>query len=296
MSIPRSWLFVPGDSEKKLAKSDESDADAVILDLEDSVAPAQKTLARKTVLDHLSDRPLLERQSELWVRLNAIDDGCLSDLAAVLQGVPNGVVLPKCNGPADVLRVSHWLDALEVAHTIEHQIRVLPIVTETALGTLRVSEFAGAHLPRLVGLTWGAEDLSTELGASTNRAPDGGWAFTYRLVRSQVLLAAKASGIAAIETLHSDFRDEDGLRTTSLQAAEEGFEGRLAIHPAQVTSINESFAPTAEHVAHAQNVLAAFAEAGEGVASLEGKMLDRPHKTQAQAVLARHEAAKSRKN
>ena len=294
---PRSWLFIPGDSARKLGKADDSGADAVILDLEDSVAPESKSAAREKVLAHLMSRPRGGRTSELWVRINPLDDAALQDLAAVMLGQPDGIMIPKTNGAGDVARLSHYLDAFEAAHGLPAgSTRILPVATETAAGTLKLLEFADLVLPRLIGLTWGAEDLSTALGASTNLDPAGGWALVYRLARVQVLLAAKAAGVAAIETLYVDFRDEEGLRQTSTQAAAEGFSGRIAIHPAQVGPINSAFAPSAEVIAHARRIIAAFdAQPGAGTVGLDGRMIDIPHLKQARNQLALHDSITNRR-
>lgn len=293
---PRSWLFVPGDGDRKLDKADATGADALILDLEDSVAPANKPAARRTVRAFLDARPPGSRGPALWVRVNPLDEGALEDLAAVLGGAPDGVVLPKIEGPEDVRRLGHCLDALEVREGLAPgRTRVLPVATETAAAPFRLGDFAGAAPPRLAGLTWGAEDLSAALGAATPRDESGGWTQTYLVVRSLVLLAAKAAGVQAIDTLYVDFRDADGLRASSLAAAREGFTGRLAIHPAQVGPINEAFAPSEADVAHARRVLAAFAaQPGAGAVGLDGKMLDIPHLKQARALLARHETFATR--
>ncbi|SPJ23922.1 HpcH/HpaI aldolase/citrate lyase family protein [Palleronia abyssalis] len=294
---PRSWLFIPGDSERKLAKADMSGADALILDLEDSVAPAGKAAARDLVLEHLAARPGDARRPLIYVRVNPLDEDALGDLTAVMPGAPDGIVLPKTQGADDVRVLSLWLDAFEAAHGIAAgRTRILPVATETAAGTLKLAEFAEIPLPRLIGLTWGAEDLSAALGAATNLDPETGqWALIYRMARVQVLLAAKAAGVAAIDTLHIDFRDEAGLRQSSSRAAGEGFAGRLAIHPAQVAPINDSFAPSPEVVAHAERVVAAFeAEPGAGTVGLDGKMIDIPHLKQAQTVLNLHRAIAGR--
>lgn len=291
----RSWLFVPGDSEKKLAKGAETGADALILDLEDSVAPARKPIARDMVREYLS-AAARTGGSQLWVRINALDEGGIDDLAAVVRAAPDGIVVPKVDGPLDLVRLGHYLDALERRDDVSHAIRMLPVASETAKAPFRFGHYADHHLPRLVGITWGAEDLSSALGASTNKGPDGEWAFTYRVVRSACLLAAKASGVQAIDTLHVDFRDEAGLRASSIAAAQEGFTGRIAIHPAQVATINEAFMPSADDVAHARRVVALFAAAPEaGTIGLDGRMLDIPHLKQAQKVLALHEAYASRR-
>ncbi len=284
----RSLLFIPGDSEKKLAKADGSGADAVILDLEDSVVPARKKTARELVRACLSARAGQDRHQELWVRINPLDNrDCAADLAAIVPENPNGIMLPKANGPDDVLRLSHKLDELEAAAGISNgAVKVLPIATETALAPFRLGEYATAGLSRLAGLTWGAEDLSTAIGASTNRSADGQLAFTYMMVRSLTLLAAAAASVQAIEGVYSDFRDAEGLSRSCQAARSEGFTGRLAIHPTQVAVINESFLPTDEEVAMARRVIAAFAENPEaGAVGIDGRMYDLPHLNQAQRTL-----------
>jgi citrate lyase subunit beta/citryl-CoA lyase len=292
MSI-RSFLFVPGDSERKLAKGQASKADALILDLEDAVAPARKPLARGMVADYLAQAS--SRSPELWVRINPLDEGGLDDLAAVVRAAPDGIVVPKTDGPADVLRLSHTLDALERRDAVATPIRILPVATETARAPFRLGDYAGTPLPRLYGLTWGAEDLSSAIGASTNKDAAGEWAFTYRMVRSACLLAAKAAGVAAVETLFADFRDQDGLHASCIAAAQEGFTGRIAIHPGQVAVINAAFMPSGAAVAHAQRVIAAFdANPDAGAVGLDGMMLDRPHLSQAQHVLRLHAAYAAR--
>lgn len=291
--VPRSWLFVPGDSDRKLAKAEGAGADALILDLEDSVAPDAKAAAREKVCAHLSGRPRMARDTALYVRINPIADTALADLAAIMPGDPDGIVLPKTGSAEDVRLVSHWLDAFEAAagHP-PGRTRILPVVTETAAGTLRLMQFADTPLPRLIGLTWGAEDLSAALGAATNLDPaTGDWALVYRMARVQVLLAARAAGVAAIDTLHVDYRDEAGLLASSRRAGSEGFDGRLAIHPAQVAPINAAFSPSDEALAHARRVIAAFdATPGAGTVGLDGRMIDLPHLKQARNLLARQAA------
>jgi len=289
MTHLRSFLFIPGDSEKKLAKADTTGADALILDLEDSVSAANKPLARELVPAFLHERPRAARASQLWVRINPLDtELALPDLAAIIAADPDGLMLPKANGPADVLRLSYYLDALEAAGGIAAgSVKILPVATETAIAPFTLGDYAKAGLTRLLGLTWGAEDLAAAIGASTNLAPSGAWAFTYMLARSLTLLAAHAAGVAAIDTLYVDFRDDAGLRAASRAARAEGFTGRIAIHPAQVAGINESFSPSPEEIDHAERVLAAFAAApGAGTVGLDGKMLDIPHLKQAQHLLA----------
>ena len=288
---PRSWLFIPGDSEKKLGKADATGADALILDLEDSVAPSRKAEARALVRAHLDARPG-KRDPLLYVRVNPLDECVLEDLAAVMPGRPDGIMLPKPEDAADIAHLSHYLDAFEAANGIEiGATKILPVMTETPGSALKLASFAGADLPRLIGLTWGAEDLSASLGASTNQAPGGGWALTFRIARSNLLLAAKAAGVAPIDTLHVDFRDTEGLTAHSEEAATEGFLGRLAIHPAQVAPINAAFAPSEASVTHARRIVEAFeANPGAGTVGLDGKMVDIPHLKQARQVLALHEA------
>lgn len=289
----RSMLFIPGDSEKKLAKVAECGADAVILDLEDAVAPQNKEAARERVTAFLAGTPRGKRPSQYWVRVNPFDTGLtLTDLAAVMGGAPEGIMQPKTNSPEDVRRLSHYLDAFEAAQGIAPgSTMILPVATETAAAPFTLGDFAHAGLERLVGLTWGAEDLAAAVGASGNRDVSGEWAFTYRMVRSLTLLAAHAAGVQALDTLYVDFRDDEGLRGSCRAARAEGFTGRIAIHPAQVAGINASFMPSAEEIAHAQRVLDAFAaNPGAGTVGLDGKMIDIPHFKQAETVLAQARA------
>ncbi|MGB6244328.1 MULTISPECIES: CoA ester lyase [Gordonia] len=280
----RSFLFVPGDSTKKLSKIAESPADAIILDLEDSVAPARKPIARELVAQTLAASP---GTAQLWVRINPLVSGlALADLAAVVTEGLAGVMIPKVDGPADVLAVSHYLDALETAAGIAGGARLLPVATETAQAPFALGEYRGAGLSRLYGLTWGAEDLSADVGATTNLAPDGEWTHTYRTVRSMTLLGAKAAGVEAVETLYVDIADREGLAESCRWARSEGFSGRIAIHPAQVETINAAFTPSAEEVDYARRVVDAFDQTADGAVALDGKMLDAPHLKQAVAVLA----------
>ncbi len=288
----RSWLFIPGDSEKKLGKGDASGADVLILDLEDSVAAPAKAAARVLVRSFLDARPG-PRPSQLWVRINPLHSGlALDDLVAIVPGRPDGVMIPKADGPAELERLSHYLDALEAQHGLEAgAVRILPVATETAAAPFQLGDYAKADLPRLAGLTWGPEDLATALGASTNLDETGRWALTFRMVRSLTLLGARAAGVQAIDTLYVDFRDEDGLRTSCQAARAEGFTGRLAIHPAQVAVINAAFRPSGEEIDFARRVVAAFeANPSTGTVSLDGRMLDIPHLKQARQVLAEGES------
>jgi len=289
----RSFLFIPGDSEKKLGKVDATPADAFIFDLEDAVAPARKPVARAMVPAFIRDRPKGQRRSQLWVRVNPLDTPwTLEDLAAIVPAAPDGIMLPKVNGPEDVREVSHYLSALETAAGIEPgAIKILPVATETAISPFRLGDYAGAGLTRLYGLTWGAEDLSSAIGASGNTDETGQWALTYRMVRSLCLLGAHAAGGEAVDTLYVDFRDPDGLRASCKAARAEGFSGRIAIHPAQVEVINEAFSPSPDEIAFAQRVVDLFAANPDaGTLGLDGKMLDIPHLKQAHKTLAMHEA------
>ena len=290
MNVPlRSLLFIPGDSDKKLAKVADCGADAVILDLEDSVAPAQKADARKRVADFLGTAPRGAGAPRYWVRINPLDSGLLlEDLAQIMPAAPDGIMQPKTNGPACVRQVSHYLDAFEAAGgALDAATAIIAIATETAIAPFHLGEFAGAGLSRLAGLTWGAEDLATAIAASGNRAANGDWMFTFQMARALCLLAAHASGVQAIETLHADFRDEAGLRAACQAARAEGFSGRLAIHPAQVAIINAAFLPSVAEMDHARRIIEAFAATpGAGTIGLDGKMVDIPHLKQAERLLA----------
>lgn len=285
----RSLLFVPADSERKIARAYSTEADALIFDLEDSVAPDRKAAARMDLAEVLKSLPE-DRRWKTFVRINPMGSGlALDDLRAVMGPGLDGVMSPKSERAADLLRLSHALDMAEVfADLPPGQVGILPVVTETAKAVLRLPEFA--ELPaidRLVGLTWGGEDLATDIGALTNRRDDGVWDDTFRLARSLCLLAASSAGVAAIDTLHADFRDQAGLVETCRQARRSGFTGKLAIHPDQPAVINAAFTPSDEEISQARAVIAAFeATGGAGVASLDGRMLDLPHRLQAERLLA----------
>ncbi len=288
----RAMLFIPGDSEKKLAKAAEVKADAIIIDLEDSVAAPRKEAARKMALEFLKAAPQAARKSKLFVRINPLEsDAPRQDLAAVIAGQPDGIVFPKAAGVASVETISKELDALEKQHGVTSPTPILAIAAETAIGVLTAGEYAKAKPQRLIGLSWGPWDLAADLGAATNRDADGNFGFTYRMAMSLTLLGAKAAGVLAIDTPHTDFKDEQGLLALCKSIRRDGWNGKLAIHPAQVDVINEGFRPTAEEVAHAERVIAAFDTAATGVASLDGVMLDLPHLKQARNVLALRDAA-----
>jgi len=281
----RSMLFVPGDSERKLAKGESCGADALVLDLEDSVPADRIAVARAMVREYLgSHRDRTHPQ--LWVRINPLStDKALADLAAITGGAPDGILLPKTCSADDIVVAGHYLSALEVREGLAPGgIRIFAVATETPTALFTMGSFAGCS-PRLAGLTWGAEDLSAALGAASNRDEKGELEFTYRLARSLCLAAAMAANVQPLDTVFVDFRDSEGLRAESRAAARAGFTGKIAIHPDQVPIINEAFTPTAEDVAHARRVIEAFA-AGAGTVALDGKMLDMPHLKQAQRVLA----------
>jgi citrate lyase subunit beta/citryl-CoA lyase len=283
----RSWLFVPGDSEKKLAKVAECGADVVIVDLEDAVAPQAKHLARPLACKWLTaHRGCASRR---WVRINALDTALWrEDLAAVMPGVPDGIMVPKASGPEQLQGLA--------AEIYEHEqrlgiptgsTRLLPLVSETPAAAIGITSYAAASLPRLAGLTWGAEDLSAAIGASRKRDEHGRWTDAFRMVRAQVLLTAHACGVLPIDTLHADFRDIEGLERVARESHADGFAGMLAIHPSQVPVINAAFMPSEEEIAEARRIVAAFAASpGTGALQLEGRMLDQPHLEQARKLLA----------
>ncbi|MGC1271336.1 MAG: CoA ester lyase [Croceibacterium sp.] len=287
----RSWLFVPGDSEAKLAKVATSGADVVIVDLEDAVAPGAKAHARVLARDWLSaHRPkvLSGNGFARWVRINALDTPLWrEDLAMAMAGAPDGVMVPKAAGPEQLQSLAGELYEHEQRHGIANgSTRILPLVSETAAAALVIAAYATAPIPRLAGLTWGAEDLSAALGASRKRDARGVWTDTFRMVRATVLLAAHARGVAAVDTLHADFRDLDGLKKVAEASHADGFSGMLAIHPAQVPIINAAFSPNAEAIAEAQAIVEAFAaNPGAGALQLDGRMIDQPHLVQARKLL-----------
>lgn len=285
MRILRSMLFVPGDSEKKLAKAASTPADALILDLEDAVAVERLETARGMVCEYLLQHP--RGQQQAWVRINPLQtELALKDLAAVMPGRPDGIVLPKPLNARDVIQLDHFLSALETREGIAlGSTRIIPVATEVAGALFELNSYAGAS-PRLAGLTWGAEDLATAVGASTNKDAHGEFDFTFQLARSMCLLAASHAQVQAIDTLTVDFRDTDRLTKDVLRARQSGFTGKLAIHPDQVLPIHAGLAPDAHEVAHAQRIVDAFAQAGgAGAVQLDGKMVDKPHLTQALRLL-----------
>jgi len=285
----RSFLFVPADSERKLAKGAESGADAIILDLEDSVAAGRKVGARETALAYLKRHAPETKRPRLVVRVNALDTGLAdADLDGVVAGRPDMILLPKAEGGAAVIHLDAKLTAREAIHGLpEGSIKILALATETAASLFLCGTYRDASA-RLIGVTWGAEDLSAELGSETNRDADGRFTSPYMLARNLSLAAAASARVQAIDTVYADFRDMEGLREEAIEARRDGFTAKMAIHPAQVAIINEVFTPAADEIAKAQSVVAAFAaDPSAGVVAIEGVMYDRPHLTRAERLLAR---------
>jgi citrate lyase subunit beta/citryl-CoA lyase len=273
----RSLLFVPGDRPDRMAKALGVGADALILDLEDSVAASAKPEARRAVAEFLH----ANATAPLWVRINPLDSGeAERDLAAILSGHPDGIVLPKAEGGASVAELTRRLTEAGNATA-----QILPIATETPAAMFQLGSYGG--LRRLAGLTWGAEDLPAAIGATSAREPDGRYTPPIELARSLCLFGAAAAGVAPIETVYPAFRDLEGLAAYAARARRDGFTGMMAIHPDQVAPINAAFTPSEAELAHARAVVAAFdANPGAGALSLDGRMIDRPHLVQAQRTLA----------
>ena len=274
MSEPRSWLFVPADSERKIAKALDSEADAIIFDLEDSVAPALKSVAR----DLLKDLPQRSGGPEWWVRINPIgSEHHKDDLELIGVADIHGIVLPKAEGGADVVQLAHRTGSIPI-HAI---------VTETAASLFNLLSYRDPKSP-LAAMSWGAEDLSAALGASSKYDKSGELGFTYRLARTLCLAGAVAAGVQPVDGVFADFKDDKGLKAEAETARSDGFTGKLAIHPAQVPIINAAFTPSAEDVSHAEAIVAAFeTHPDAGVLSVGGRMVDRPHLVQARRVLQR---------
>jgi citrate lyase subunit beta/citryl-CoA lyase len=285
----RSLLFVPADGGSKLEKAMASGADAVILDLEDSIAPERKVHARMAALEFLRAAQSKTPRPRLLVRVNGLDTGMTdADLEAVVPGKPDAILFPKAEGGATVTHLDAKLAVREaIAGLPDGTIKILAQTVESAAGLFSAGTYRHSSA-RLIGMTWGPEDLSAELGAEANREADGTLTEPYRLARSFCLFGAAAAKVPAIETIHVDFRNAEVLRRDTELARRDGFTGRLAIHPAQVAVINEVFTPSAEQIAKAMAVVAAFAaQPGAGTVGIDGKMFDRPHLLRAQALLAR---------
>lgn len=287
----RSLLFVPGDSERKLQKALDSGADVLILDLEDSVAPSSKTKARQICAEFLRSHAG-KRSPVPYVRVNDLTSGLTdNDLAAIMPAAPAGIMLPKADSADDVTLLSAKLRVFEAQNGLADGVTsILPIITETPAGVLAAHTHARANT-RLSGLTWGAEDLSAAIGARSPRDEEGSYTAVFQHARTVTLLAAAAAGVAAVDTVFPAFRDEDAFRRECVAAERDGFTAKMAIHPAQVPVINEVFTPSAEALARAGAVVAAFREAGDaGVVAIDGKMYDRPHLRLAERLLARPSA------
>jgi len=285
----RSLLFVPADSAKKLDKAMTSGADALIVDLEDSIALDGKARARESAAAFLKEAMSATARPYLMVRVNGLQTGLTdADLDAIAPARPDAIMLPKAEGGASVVHAAAKLAVSEALSGLpDSHIKILPIATETAAALFLAGTFAGASA-RLIGLTWGAEDLSAELGAHANRDAQGDWLDPYRLARSLCLAGAAAAAVPAIDTVYVDFRNVEGFRRECGEAGRDGFLGKMAIHPAQVPIINAAFTPTPEARAHAQAIIDAFAaNPGAGVVGIGGVMYDRPHLTRAEQLLVR---------
>lgn len=282
----RSLLFVPGDSEKKFAKARSIGADVLILDLEDSVAPSMKEAARAQVAALLDNRSA--RDWSFFVRVNPFDTGMtFDDLAAVVKPGLDGLLIPKANGAADIARIGEELDRLEAkAGIAPGTVRIAVVATETPLAMFNLGSYTPPH-PRLIALTWGAEDLAAAIGATGNKQEDGHWTDPYRLARSLCLYAAASAGVAPVDTLYADFRNPEGLEADCRRARRDGFMGRIAIHPDQVAIINRCFSPSEEEIAEARRIVEAFeANPDAGTLGIDGKMYDIPHLKAARRTLA----------
>lgn len=285
----RSMLFLPADSEKKIGKGESSGADGLILDLEDSVALSRKAVARSLANDYLAAHPRETRRQKLMVRVNPLEGGMtLTDLAAVVSGAPDYIVLPKYRTRENVIRVDHYLSALEVREGVPPGfIKLLVIGTETGQGVLNLAGLTNCS-ERLAYISWGEYDLSADIGAETHLLPDGQWDDLFRTARALCLAAAASAGVEACNTVHTDFKDADGLERAARAARTAGFTCMMAIHPNQVETINQVFSIDEKTIAWSKRVVDMFEANPElGVVGLDGVMLDKPHYTQAKRILAR---------
>ncbi|MET0605807.1 MAG: CoA ester lyase [Beijerinckiaceae bacterium] len=289
----RSLLFVPGDSEKKLARGLDSGADALIIDLEDSVAIGNKPMARTLTHNFITQSRNHAKRPRLIVRVNALDTGLTdADIDVVVAAAPDAIMLPKAQGGPDVQHLSNKLAVGEARHGLADQsTAIIPIATETASAIFGLSSYARSSV-RLEGLTWGAEDLSADIGAEANLDAQGVFTPPYAMARNMLLFAAASAGVAAIDTVYVDFRNDAGLRAECEHARRDGFVAKMAIHPAQVAVINAVFTPDEQAIQRAQKIVAAFAaNPSLGVIGMDGEMVDRPHLVRAQRTLARAKAA-----
>ena len=289
MTARRSWLFVPGDSERKLAKGPSTGADILILDVEDSVSPARKPVARRMIAEYLG--AAARDGAPLWVRINGLHTPYWrDDVEAAMAGAADGIVLPKPRSPADVFAVAELMDRLEDPERGEPA-QILALAGETARGLMSLHEYRPG-LPRLTALSWGSEDLGTDVGALRRRREDGSLLPLYEISRALTLAAATVAEVDAIEAVYADFRNLDGFRRFTEEALEMGYVGGAAIHPAQVEVLNEVFTPSGEQLAEAREIVEAFERSGEtGVMSIRGKMVDQPHLAQARKLLRRYDSA-----
>lgn len=286
--MSRSLLFVPGDSSRKIERAGETAADALILDLEDSVSLEEKSTARHLCRGYLEHAG---KAKQLWVRINALDtEHALDDLACVIPQQPYGILLPKCEGAADLLQASHYLDAFETSAGVPRgQTRILPIITETAASLFRAGEYKGVT-SRLWGLSWGAEDLAADIAAQNNRVA-ARYTEPFRLARSLCLFAAATAGVRAIDTVCVDLDDTEVLIQETEEARRDGFSGKMLIHPRHVDPVNSVFSPSEEQLRWARAVVAAFdAAPSAGTLRLDGKMIDVPHLRLARRLLQKEEA------
>jgi citrate lyase subunit beta/citryl-CoA lyase len=289
MKIIRSWLFVPGDSERKLAKGRQNVADALILDLEDAVADQRQDIARTMTADYLKQHSDRTRQ-QLWVRINPLDhDFALPDLVAVMAGAPDGIVIPKVNSVDEINRLADYLSALETREELPlGSTKILSVATETAASLLTFHTYLEGVTDRLVAMTWGGEDLAAALGASSNRNPaTGDYDYPYLHARTMCLTTSRAIEVQPVGVVVVNFRDLEELKADCERDLRAGWIGKIAIHPAQSEVINQAFTPSVEEVAYAQRVVDVFEQnPGLGTVGLDGKMLDMPHLKQARGLLA----------
>jgi citrate lyase subunit beta/citryl-CoA lyase len=293
----RSILFVPGDSEKKFAKSmaatGDDRPDGLILDLEDSVAASEKPKARAMTAEFLTRGRAAADRPQLFVRINPVDTTMWQDdVAAVMGARPDGIFQPKCRSGADVQTLAAALDAAERKHGIAPgSTRIIAIITEVPVSLLNMASYVGCS-DRISVMTWGAEDLSAAMGSLGNRDKSGAYTSPFRLARDLCLYAATAAGVQPMDTVYTNFRDDAGLAAECEASAFDGFTGKIAIHPAQVATINRVFTPSDAEIARSKRIIAAFEDnPGVGVVGMDGEMLDQPHLTRARRVLDRARAA-----
>jgi citrate lyase subunit beta/citryl-CoA lyase len=292
----RSLLFVPADSDRKLEKGLASRADALLIDLEDSVAPTEKAAARTRAAAFLRAQAAASDRRRLIVRVNSIGSGLIdADLEAVIGARPDAILLPKAEGAASVIHADAKLAVQEaIAGLADGHVKIIAIATETAASLFVAGTYRGCS-PRLIGLTWGAEDLSVELGAETNRDAEDRFLDPYRLARTLCLAGAAHAQVQAIDTVYVDFRNDAGLRRECEEARRDGFTGKMAIHPAQVAIINDVFTPSVAALEKAKKIVALFAQQPDaGAIGIDGVMYDRPHLARAQRLIAQAETRRGK--